>query len=144
MGLVIQNVRPNYFSKELLKYIVERENFWPITSWHVILPSPQNTANYKMPCIAARFCYHYLEINRNFPSVMQKSNHTSARVSNDTSNLARVSNDICNLTRIRDDISRPIRLWHVSPIRLHHVSLTHPQTLINRGHLKAFKKGQAI
>ena len=51
---------------------VERENSRPITSWHVILPSPQNTANYKAPRIAARFCYHYLETNRNLPSVMQK------------------------------------------------------------------------
>ena len=51
---------------------VERENSRPITSWHVILPSPQNIANYKAPRIAARFCYHYLETNRNLPSVMQK------------------------------------------------------------------------
>ena len=34
---------------------VERENFRPITSWHIILPSPQNTANYKEPRIVARF-----------------------------------------------------------------------------------------
>ena len=52
---------------------VERENSWPIISWHIILPSPQNTTNYKVPRIAARFCYHYLETNRNLPSVMQKS-----------------------------------------------------------------------
>ena len=95
---------------------VERENSWPITSWHVILPSPQNTANYKAPHIATRFCYHYSETNRNLPSVMQKTNHTSARVSDDISSQARVS----------DDIGEPIRLWHVSPIRLCHVSLTYP------------------
>ena len=51
---------------------VKREKSQPITSWHVILSSPQNTTNYKAPHIAARFCYHYLETNRNLPSVMQK------------------------------------------------------------------------
>ena len=51
---------------------VERENSQPITSWHVILPSPQNIANYKAPCITARFCYHYSEANGNLTSVMQK------------------------------------------------------------------------
>ena len=60
----------------IMKYfvvpIVERENSRPITSWHVTLSSPQNTANYRAPCIAARFCYHYLEANRNLPSVMQE------------------------------------------------------------------------
>ena len=34
---------------------VERENFRPITSWHIILPSSQNIANYKEPRIVARF-----------------------------------------------------------------------------------------
>ena len=51
---------------------VERENSRPITSWHVTLSSPQNTANYKVPCIAVRFCYHYSKANENLPSVMQK------------------------------------------------------------------------
>ena len=37
------------------------------------------------------------------------------------------------------DISRPIRLWHVSPIRLRYVSLTHPQTPINRSLPKTFR-----
>ena len=32
----------------------------------------------------------------------------------------------------------PIKLWHVSPIKLHHVLLTYPQTLINRSLPKAF------
>ena len=50
----------------------ERENSRPITSRHVILRSPQNTVNYKAPHITTRFCYHYLETNRNLPSVMQK------------------------------------------------------------------------
>ena len=64
----------------------------------------------------------------------------SARVSDDTSSLARVSDDTSNPTRVSDDISGPIRLWHVSPIRLRHVSLTHPQTPINRSLPKAFQK----
>ena len=51
---------------------VERENSWPITSWHIILSSPQNTANYKAPRTAIRFCYHYLKANENLPSVVQK------------------------------------------------------------------------
>ena len=51
---------------------VERENSRPITSWHVTLPSPQDTANYKAPRITARFCYQYSKTNKNFPSVMQE------------------------------------------------------------------------
>ena len=51
---------------------VERENSWPITSWYIILPSLQNTANYKALRTATRFCYHYSEANGNLPSVMQK------------------------------------------------------------------------
>ena len=64
------------------------------------------------------------------------------RVSDDTSSLARVSDDTGSLARVSDDISRPIRLWHVSPIRLRHVSLTHPQTPINRSLPKTFQKGE--
>ena len=119
---------------------VERENSWPITSWHVILPSPQDTANYKAPHIATRFCYHYLETNRNLSSVMQKTNNTSGHVSNDISNPAHVSDDTYNPARISDDISKPIRLWHVSPIKLRHLSLTYSQTPINGSFLKAFKE----
>ena len=73
----------------------------------------------------------------------------SARVSDDTSSLARVSNDLINParvsddtsspTRISDDIRGPIRLWHVSLIRLCHVSFIHPQTPINRSLPKTFK-----
>ena len=128
---------------------VEGENSRPITSWHVTLPSPQDTANYKAPRITARFCYHYSETNRNLPKCHARTNHTSARVSNDTSTSARVSNDTNsptrvsddtgNLARVSDDIGEPIRLWHVSPIGLHHVSLTHPQTPINRSLPKAFE-----
>ena len=51
---------------------LERENSRPITSWHVTLPSPHDTANYKTPRIAAKFCYHYSETNRNLLSVMQE------------------------------------------------------------------------
>ena len=60
-----------------------------------------------MPRIAARFCHHYSETNRNLPSVMQKPNHTLAHVSDDTSSLARVSDEICNLVRVSDDIYNP-------------------------------------
>ena len=69
-----------------------------------------------------------------------KTNHTSTRVGDDISSPARVSNDICNPTSVSDDISGQIKLWHVSPIRLHHVSLTHPQTPINRSLPKAFQE----
>ena len=124
--------------------IIERENSRPITNWHVTLPSPQDIANYKTPRIATRLCYHYLETNRNLPSVMQKKkNHTSARVSDDTSSSARVSDGTSSPVRISGDIGGSIKLWHVSPIRLRHVSLTHPQTPINRSIRKAFG-GQGI
>ena len=63
----------------------------------------------------------------------------NVRVSDDTSSLARVSDDTSNLAHVSDDISGPIRLWHVSPIRLRHMSLTHPQTPINRSLPKAFR-----
>ena len=65
---------------------------------------------------------------------------TSARVSDDTGDLARVSDDTGDLARVSDDIGGPIRLWHVSPIGLRHVSLTHSQTPINRSPPKAFEK----
>ena len=48
------------------------------------------------------------------------------------------------LARVSDDISKPIRLWHVSPIRLRHVSLTHPQTPINRSLPKTFRGDQDL
>ena len=106
----------------------EKENFRPITSWHITLPSPQNAANYKVPRIATRFCYHYSETNRNLPSVMQKTNHTLTCVSDDISSPAPVNDDTSSPARVSDDISGPIKLWHVSQIKLRHVSLTHPQT----------------
>ena len=128
-------------TKKVTNTVVERENSRPITSWHVTLPSSQDITNYKVPRIATRFCYYYSETNRNLSSVMQKTNHTLAHVSDDTSSPARVSDDTSCPTRVSDDIGGPIRLWHVSPIRLRHVSLTHPQTPINRSIPKAFKKG---
>ena len=69
-----------------------------------------------------------------------KTNHTLARVSDDINSPTHVSNDMSNPVRVSEGISRPIRLWHVSPIRFHHMSLTHPQTPINRSLPKAFKK----
>ena len=53
----------------------------------------------------------------------------------------RVSDDISSLAHVSDDTSGPIKLWHVSPIRLRHMSLTHPQTPINRSLPKAFQQG---
>ena len=69
-----------------------------------------------------------------------KTNHTSACISDDIGSSARVSDDMSNPARVSDNISWPIKLWHVSPIRLRHVSLTHPQTPINRSLPKAFKE----
>ena len=68
-----------------------------------------------------------------------KTNHTSVCVSDDMSSPACANDDICNPARVSDDISGPIRLWRVSSIRLCHVSLTHPQTPINRNLPKTFK-----
>ena len=59
-------------NKKYLENVIERKNFRPIISRHIILSSPQNIANYKAPRIAARFCYHYSKTNRNLPSVMQE------------------------------------------------------------------------
>ena len=41
---------------------------------------------------------------------MQKTNHTSVRISDDISNPARVSDDMSNLAHVIDDISGPIKL----------------------------------
>ena len=71
---------------------------------------------------------------------MKKPNHTSTCVSDYTSNPTCVSDDICNPAHVSDDISGLIKLWHVSPIRLCHMSLTNPQTPINRSLPKAFKQ----
>ena len=71
----------------------------------------------------------------------KNQSHISACVSDDTSSLAHISDDTSNLARVSDDTSRPIRLWRVSPIKLRHMSLTHPQTPINRSLPKAFQEG---
>ena len=70
---------------------------------------------------------------------MQKTNYTSAHVSDDISSPAPVSDDMSNLAHVIDDISGPIKLWQVSPIRLCHMSLTHPQTPINKSLPKVFQ-----
>ena len=72
-----RNSFPYYTSKlcawtSLEGAFVDKENSWPITSWHVTLPGPQNIVNYKVSRIAVRFCYHYSKTNRNLPTVMQK------------------------------------------------------------------------
>ena len=114
---------------------VERENSQFITSWYIILPSPQSIVNYK-------------------------PNHTSARVSNDMSSPTLVSNDISSpigswhvsswkskhfghlkdATYLGKKILKPppIRLWDMSPIKFRHMSLTHPQTPVNRSIPNAF------
>ena len=61
-----------------------------------------------------------LRNQQKFAKCHARTNHTSARVSDDTNNLARVSDDISSLARVSDDtgslarvsddISRPIRL----------------------------------
>ena len=70
----------------------------------------------------------------------KNQSHISTRVNDDTSSFARVSDDTSNLARVSDDLGGPIRLWHVSPIKLRHVSLTHPQTPINRSLLETFRR----
>ena len=88
-------------------------------------------------------CYVLLSLLRNqqkFAKCRARTNHTFARVNNDTSSPARVSNDIGDLAHVSDDIGGPIKLWHVSPIGLRHVSLTHSQTPINRSLPKAFER----
>ena len=89
---------------------VEKENSRPITNKHVTLPGLQNTVNYKVPCIAVRFCYHHSENQQKFAKCHVKTDHTSERVNDDTSSPARVSDDTSDLARVSDDISKPIRL----------------------------------
>ena len=111
--------------------------------------SQANTSYYQVHKIQPITKHHVLLLNfaiithkptEIFQVSCKNQSHISAYVSDDTSSLACVSDDISNPARISDDISGPIRLWHVSPIRLHHVSLTHPQTPINRSLPKAFQK----
>ena len=63
-----------------------------------------------IPYFCKALLSHYSKTNRNLSGVMQKQNHTSARVSDDTSSPARVSDDIGNPTCVSNDISKPIRL----------------------------------
>ena len=120
--------------------IVERENSRPITSWHVTLLSPQNIANYKAPCTTVGFVITIQKPIEICQVSCKNQSRISARVSDDSSSLARVSNDSSNLACVSDDLSGPTRLWHVSPIKLRHVSLTHPQTPINKSLLETFRR----
>ena len=55
----------------LERAFVERENSWPITNWHIILPSLQSMANYKVSCTATKFCYYYSKTNRYLSSIVE-------------------------------------------------------------------------
>ena len=89
-----------------------------------------------------------------------KTNHTLVRVSDDISRPAcvidehRQSNRVLTCVTLKIKTFHPIkrchvswrkslkapliRVQHMSPIEIHHVSLTHPQTPINRSLSKAF------
>ena len=111
---------------------VEREKF---PTYYKLTHHTIKSTKYSKLQSTTYCCQVLLSLLRNqqkFAKCHAKTNHTSARVSDDTSNLARVSNDTSSLARVSDDTGGPIRLWHVSPIGLRHVSLTHPQTPINR------------
>ena len=117
---------------DLVKILsVERENFRLITSWHIILQNPQSTANYKMPRTATRFCYRYSQKfakccwNKGI-KCMQKTNHTSTRVSDDISSPTRVSNDA----------GSPIGCWHVSPWKSKHFGQSKDATCLGEKVLK--------
>ena len=51
-----------------------------------------------------------LRNQQKFAKCHARTNHTSARVSNDTSSPARVSDDTGDLACVSDDIGGPIRL----------------------------------
>ena len=131
---------------------VERENSRPITSWHV-------TSHCQVHKIQLITEHHVLLLG--FAITIQKpieicqvscknqsrinarvSDDSSSlvRVSDDSSSLARVSDDSNSLARVSDDTSEPIRLWHVSPIKFRHVSLTHSKTPINRSLPETFRR----
>ena len=152
---------------------VKRENSRPITSWHIILPSPQNTINYKAPRTATRFCYHYTKTNRNLPSVIEigalkacknqshidtckqwhkqpgackrwcmQSNRVLTCVTLKIKTFRPIKR--CHVSWRKSLKTPPIRLWHMSPIKLCYMSLTHPQTPINRSLPKVFLHNQDI
>ena len=60
-----------YFIQHSMDILAERVNFRPIISWHIILLGPQRMVNYKAPCTATSFYYHYSETNRDLPSVLE-------------------------------------------------------------------------
>ena len=51
-----------------------------------------------------------LRNQQKFTKCHVKTNHTSARVNDDTSSPVRVSDDTSDLARVSDDIGGPIRL----------------------------------
>ena len=98
---------------------VERENSWPITSWHIILLRPQSTKILELHVLQLVYTITIQKItkicqvpwNKNIKS-MQNVNHTSAHVSNDVSSSIRVSNDTCHTsTCVSNDIGACKR-WH--------------------------------
>ena len=107
-----------------------REGKFP--TYHKLTRHTTKSTKYSKLQSAMYCCQVLLSLLRNqqeFAKCHAKTNHTSARVSDDISSPARVSDDICNPECVSDDISGPIKLRHVSPIKLRHVSLTHPKLL---------------
>ena len=104
-----------------------REGKFP--TYHKLTRHTTKSTKYSQLQSTKYCCQVLLSLLKNqqiFTKYYAKTNHTSARVSDDTSSPARVSDDTSSPARVSDDICGPIRLWHLSPIRLRHVSLTHP------------------
>ena len=55
----------------LERAFVERENSQPIISWHIILPSPQSIANYKVQRTTTSFYHHHSETSKILPGVIE-------------------------------------------------------------------------
>ena len=111
--------------------------------------SQANMSHYQVHKIQPITKYHVLLLG--FAITIQKpteicqvscknQSRISVHVSDDTSSLAHVSDDTSSPAHVSDDISGPIRLWHVSPIGLRHVLLTHLQTPINKSLPKTFRR----
>ena len=102
-----------------------------MTLWRGKIPdlSQADTSHYQVHKIQPITNHHILLLG--FAITIQKPTEI-CQVS--CKNQSRIS------VRVSDDISGPIRLWHVSPIGLCHVLLTHLQTLINRSLPKTFRK----
>ena len=69
-------LRPKHVSSALTSHFanvrfVKRENSQLITSYYIILPSSQNTANYKVPRTTSGFYCHNSKTNRNLSSVTE-------------------------------------------------------------------------